>query len=126
MRLRGAIVLLSCFLLASCAGNQAYITQDELLSSIDEGRAPVIIDVRSVREYQAGHIPGAIQISFYSGSSRYSQIDAQKDEPIIVYCGHGPRAGMARFSIQRAGFERVLYLKGHMSAWQERDLPIEK
>ena len=37
----------------------------ELLEQIKKGQAPTVVDVRSGGEYQAGHVPGAINIPFW-------------------------------------------------------------
>lgn len=99
---------------------------DELLASIETGTAPVIVDVRTQGEYDSGHVPGAIHLPFYSVWTNHAQIDASKGKPVVVYCEHGPRAGIAKFGLWTVGFEKILYLDGHMAAWKERGLPIEK
>ncbi len=100
------------------------ISQKPLLASIQDGTAPVIIDVRTGGEYAKGHVPGAVHIPFYSLWSRRSEIEAGAHEPVVVYCAHGPRAGFAKFALGTLGYDRVLYLDGHMSAWKDRGLPI--
>jgi rhodanese-related sulfurtransferase len=102
-----------------------HISPDELLSEIQNGTAPAVVDVRSDSEYAAGHVPGAIHIPFYAVYARRSEIRSPASEPVIVYCQHGPRAGIAKLQLRAAGFKHVLYLEGHMSAWKQRGLPIE-
>ena len=122
----GLFILLSLHLV-SCAGNGSHhISQDVLLTSIENGTAPTIIDVRSQSEYESGHIPGAIHLPFYAMWTRQSEIESPKKEQIVLYCEHGPRAGIAKFELWTAGFEKILYLEGHMSGWKERKLPMEK
>ena len=98
---------------------------DGLLASISAGTAPVVVDVRTRREYDSGHVPGAIHIPFYSLFARQAEIPGSRDEPVVVYCEHGPRAGVAKLALRLAGFKDVRYLDGHMSGWKERDLPTE-
>ena len=126
-RLSMGLVFLLSLLLVSCAGNGSHhISQDVLWTSIEKGTAPTIIDVRSQSEYESGHVPGAIHLPFYSLWTRQSEIRSPKDEQVILYCEHGPRAGIAKFDLWTAGFEKILYLEGHMSGWKERKLPMEK
>ena len=106
--------------------DRTHISAIELEQLIRQGTAPTIIDVRSSREYQAGHVPGAIHIPFWSALFRVNEIGAPKDEPVVVYCAHGPRAGFGKFALIRAGFTQVLYLDGHMSGWNKTGLPAEK
>lgn len=94
------------------------------MASIEDGTAPAIVDVRTGGEYESGHVPGAIHIPFYSVWLRDHEIGADKDDPVVVYCAHGPRAGAAKFALWTKGYERVVYLDGHMSAWKDRGLPV--
>jgi rhodanese-related sulfurtransferase len=101
------------------------VRPDALLASIGTGSQPVIVDVRTRREYDRGHVPGAIHIPFYALITRADDVPGPRDETIVVYCEHGPRAGVAKLALRLAGFTDVRYLDGHMSGWKERGLPIE-
>jgi rhodanese-related sulfurtransferase len=92
----------------------------DLSERIREGRAPVVIDTRSGAEYAAGHVPGAVHIPFWSMPWRARDVPAQKDDEIVVYCGHGPRAMMAAAALRRHGFARVRLLRGHWATWRAR------
>src|SRR5690606_18320646 len=43
-------------------GWHTFITARELARELDGPNAPLVIDVRSAKAYEAGHIPGAINI----------------------------------------------------------------
>lgn len=101
------------------------MTAAELNELIQSGRAPVIVDVRSSREYKAGHVPGAIHLPFWLAFARADEIDAPKDAPLVVYCAHGPRAGIGKAALLLEGFTQVRYLQGHMTGWYRAGLPIE-
>jgi len=53
-------------------------------------------------------------------------VPASPLDTVVVYCGHGPRAYLAGAALRRRGFERIVYLKGHMSGWRREALPVEK
>jgi len=101
------------------------ISVTELHKSLQSGKAPFIIDVRSAFEYSAGHIPGAVNIPFWATPFRHSQIKAASTDPLVLTCAHGPRAKMAKFFLVRAGFQHVMCLDGHMMAWKNAALPLE-
>ena len=126
MRTLAALVLLAVGM-GGCASASTLdrVTPDALLASIGAGTAPVIVDVRTRREYEAGHVPGAIHIPFYTLLVRQDDIPGPRERPVVVYCEHGPRAGVARFALRLTGFTDVRYLDGHMSGWKERGLPKE-
>ena len=85
-----------------------------------------MLDVRSRGEFVSGHVPGAVNIPFWLIARRISSIPAARNEPIVVYCGHGPRAWIAAATLRRHGFQQVSYLEGHMSGWSRAGLPQER
>jgi rhodanese-related sulfurtransferase len=102
------------------------IAASELLALINAGAAPTIIDVRSRREFQEGHVPGARLIPFWKLLTGSPEIPAAMDDPVVLYCGHGPRAHLAGAALRRRGFRRVTYLDGHMAGWCRSKFPQEK
>jgi phage shock protein E len=102
------------------------MTAADLMERIRAGIAPVILDVRSRGEFAGGHVPGARHIPFWQMSSHVETLAPLKDQEIVVYCGHGPRAHVAAAILRRAGFAHVSYLEGHMKRWRELSLPLER
>jgi rhodanese-related sulfurtransferase len=97
-----------------------------LLEQIEAGRAPLVLDVRSEGEYARGHVPGAVHVPFAKAGERAASIEGPRDQPIVVYCELGPRAGVAKLALERAGFTNVHYLDGHMSGWRGAGLPLQR
>jgi rhodanese-related sulfurtransferase len=97
----------------------------DLLARISVGTAPNILDVRSREEFTRGHVPGALHIPFWKLLRRAPAIPMSLDDPLVVYCEHGPRAWLAGAALKRRGFQRVVYLDGHMSAWRRAGLREE-
>jgi rhodanese-related sulfurtransferase len=98
----------------------------DLLAQIESHRAPTIVDVRSREEYVAGHVPGAIHIPFWAVGTRASEIPSAMDRPLVVYCGHGPRAWMAGALLRLCGCRNLIYLEGHWARWQSEQLPEQR
>ena len=98
----------------------------ELAARLRRGPPPPILDVRTAAEYRHGHIPGAVHIPFWTLPARLADVPARRDEPLVLYCGHGPRAWMARAVLRRAGYRHLVLLAGHMQAWREAGLPVER
>jgi len=57
--------------------------------------------------------------------SRSDEIPTKEGEPLVVYCEHGPRAGLARVGLWMAGAGEIRFLEGHMIAWKADGLPVE-
>lgn len=71
-------------------------------------------------------MPGALHIPFWAVLARASEVPTPPEQPIVIYCEHGPRAGLAKAGFRMSGFERVVYLEGHMSGWKKAGLPQER
>ena len=104
---------------------QTHMPASALEQLIKSGNPPTIIDVRSSYEFNQGHVPGAIHMPFWQSLSQADDLTAPKDKTVVVYCAHGPRAGIGKFALRRAGFTHILYLEGHMTAWKKAGRPVE-
>lgn len=101
------------------------VSAQKLANQIHAGAPPLILDVRSKREFDQGHVPGARHIPFWKMASQAQTLSAFQERPIVVYCGHGPRAYIAGAALRRRGFTNVAYLSGHMKTWKSMHLPLE-
>ena len=124
---RYTITLVSLALLISApiAGCAMGITRDDLLKEMQGDNPPLVVDVRSQGEYDRGHVLGAVHIPFSSIGSGLSQIGLSKHGPVVLYCEHGPRAGIAGLSLFLSGYDRVYSLEGSMKGWRKNEFPIE-
>lgn len=106
------------------------MTPRELHERITTGDAPAIVDVRSRMEFKTGHVPGAVFIPFWAvpflGAFLAWRVPAKREDPLVVYCGHGPRAWMAGAALRRRGFRDIQYLDGHWAGWKREGRPIER
>lgn len=110
---------------ACTLGSSPTITGADLSQRIERGDAPRVLDVRSDKEFAAGHVPGAVHIPFRSVGERHAELGVAKDDPVVVYCAHGPRAVWAGAALRDEGYTQVVYLEGHMSSWSKAGLPTE-
>ena len=102
------------------------MTPDALNAATVSGTAPAVLDVRTPAEYAAGHVRGAINIPFHEVGRRVGDLAALRERPLVVYCGHGPRAWLAGEALRWRGYARVTYLQGHMAAWRRAGLREER
>jgi rhodanese-related sulfurtransferase len=82
-----------------------------------------ILDVREKSEYDAGRIPGAVNIPIRELPKRMGEVP--KGKPIIVYCVSGHRGAMALVFLRGQG-HNVKNIAGGFKAWNEAKLPVEK
>jgi rhodanese-related sulfurtransferase len=87
----------------------------------------LVVDVRDPEEFRSGHIQGAIPIPLdVLRNDIPVSIAAAKDQPVVVYCGHGQGRGPEGTRLlKHAGFSRAANLKGGIEAWKDARLPVE-
>ena len=74
-----------------------------------------LVDVRTVGEFEGGHIPGAQNIPLDQLSSLASQWD--KNAPVLVYCQTGARSAEAVSILTGLGFTKILHFDKGIVAW---------
>ena len=86
----------------------------------------IVLDVRTPREFSAGHIGGATNIDFLAGdfSERLAKLDREKC--YLVHCASGGRSTKALPQLSKLGFKRIVHLDGGFKAWQAAGNPVEK
>jgi hydroxyacylglutathione hydrolase len=82
-----------------------------------------VIDVRGRAEYEAGHLPGVVNIPVGMLTERIAELPAER--PIVVQCQAGARSSIAASVLLAHGVRRVINLDGGIAAWQLAGLPVE-
>ena len=121
---RWLLVFLMLLFLSGCASQ---ITGESLRDEQDSDNVKtVVIDVRTRGEFEGGHIPGAVNITVFMLPFHMDRIPvSSRDQKVVVYCAHGPRAGIAGFFLRVAGFTNVYHLKGDFGGWRKGGYPIK-
>ncbi len=87
----------------------------ELARRIATGNAPVLLDVRTPAEWNAGRIAGAQHLPFADILQACCSLPT--DDEIVVYCGTGYRSNMAGSYMKSHGYGNVKSLAGGTLAW---------
>ncbi len=85
-----------------------------------------IVDIRTEKEYNEGHIAGVEHINFYRSDFIEAMGKLGKDKPIIIHCAKGGRSGKAAKALKEAGFIKIYDYRGGFSDWISRGLDIER
>jgi len=122
-----ALLALACALsFAGSTRSAPSITVDALAERIDGEQAPVILDVRSVAEFERGHVRGAIHIPHDELAARLDELPSDPGEEVVLYCQTGRRAALAAAVLHEAGYEHLHDLEGHWQAWEAAGLPVTR
>ena len=74
---------------------------------MDTEEGYIILDAREQDEYDAGHIPGAILIPYTQIEAKASEMLADKDQLILVYCRSGRRSKIAAEALVEMGYTNI-------------------
>ena len=118
------LTLLGLLLSAAAWGHDTIpdISPESLHSNDFDG---LILDVRSAEEFAEGHVPGALNVPHSRITSHLATLGSIQ-QPVLVYCRSGRRAGIALETLTDLGFKQLYHLDGDMQAWQSDSLPIEQ
>ncbi len=94
-----------------------------VLNKVDFGQAikkgkVQLVDVRTAKEFKAGHIKGAKNFDFFSSGQFKSGMESlDKNKTVYLYCQSGNRSQKAANKLVDAGFEEIVDLAGGYGAW---------
>lgn len=117
------VFVLVLVFMCGCSSNDTVkvvqVDKNKAESLIDEGA--LLIDVRSITEYNQGHIDGAINIDVQeilnvTDSITYENASISKNKKIIVYCRSGSRSSSAAAKLVELGYTNV-YDLGSIDNW---------
>ena len=83
---------------------------------LDLKKGMVLLDVCTDKEYERGHIPGAVHVPLSEIGDRVKKL--KKDKEIVVYCQNGSRGVWAIKRLMGMGYTSLFNLKGGFNAWK--------
>ena len=83
----------------------------------------ILVDVRTVAEFDKGHIPNAVNIPLDSIRERMSEIDKNKN--IYIYCWGGQRGYLAQRILKQNGYNLIANMSGGYQIWDACTKEVE-
>ncbi|PKH87149.1 rhodanese-like domain-containing protein [Colwellia sp. Bg11-28] len=102
------------------------INQTELQQIMKNDKQVILLDVRTVEEFEEGHIPNAVNIPHKELEARLAELTGAKNTQVVIYCRSGRRAEVAREVLVKNGFNELDHLSGDFNEWSSNNLPIIK
>jgi rhodanese-related sulfurtransferase len=102
---------------------------------VDGGEIDLVVDVREPREWQQGHVPGALnvprgllELKADPESPVADPALARREASVVLYCTKGPgaRSLLAAETLSEMGFANVAVLAGGLNGWREAGLPVDE
>lgn len=97
----------------------------EEFEEMKEEENTVILDVRSAEEFEAGHVPGAVNVPINADDFDQQLEALDKNRTYLVHCAKGIRSGRATGKM-RGSFKSLYDFPGGFEAWKAAGKPVEK
>jgi rhodanese-related sulfurtransferase len=96
------------------------ITAGSLAEQLADVEPPLLVDVRTPREWDEAHVDGAVNVPLSQLPARLEELPA--DRPLVVYCASGYRSALAVSLLEAAGRPQVSNLIGGLAGWTAAQL----
>jgi hydroxyacylglutathione hydrolase len=95
-----------------------------LHEQLSEGSDFLVLDVRRVEEYEAGHIAGSLHVPLAELGEELGALDPRRS--IAAVCTGGYRSSTATSVLARHGFPKLFNVAGGMAAWTRAGYPLAR
>lgn len=125
---RKLLLVVVCLAVASVAfaGSLERLSVSEVRSFLTTMQKPIVIlDVRTPKEYAAGHIRGALLYNYYEEGFERKLSLLPKNATYVVYCAVGVRSLRAARFLQKMDYN-VIHMDGGIKEWKRSKYPVVK
>lgn len=98
----------------------------EEFARMTDDKQNVILDVRTPEEFQAGHIPGAVNLDFNASDFQTRAVLLDRSKVYLVHCASGVRSARACDKLNHLNFLNIYNLPGGFRVWAKAGKPVEK
>lgn len=98
------------------------VTAQMAAEELATNQPPLVLDVRSPREWAAKHIAGSVNIPLNHLQQRLAKVP--RDQRIAVHCAGGYRSSIAASILHKNGITNLIEIAGGLAAWEAAKLPI--
>jgi phage shock protein E len=98
----------------------------EQVEKLRTQKSNVVLDVRSEKEFKAGHIPGAVNLDVADPEFDAKAAKLDRSKTYITHCVIGHRSAKACEKLTAAGITNILDFSSGMRAWEKAGKPVEK
>jgi rhodanese-related sulfurtransferase/type 1 glutamine amidotransferase len=91
-----------------------------------QGKKFTVLDVRTGEEFNAGHIPGAVNLDVLDAGFEKQVAALDKSKTYLVHCAAGRRSANAAEQMKALGFKSVVDLAPGFNGWKAAGKPVEK
>jgi rhodanese-related sulfurtransferase len=126
--LAGALVLVSILVIVYEMRVQSEakgsVSPQDMVRLMNQGA--LLIDLRPLEQYSAGHVGGARQMSGEQILQAADTLKKYKEKAVVVYDDTGSLSAAAVRQLAAQGFTKAFTLRGGLAAWRTENLPLTR
>jgi rhodanese-related sulfurtransferase len=126
--LAGALVLVSILVIVYemrvQSETKASVSPQDMVRLMNQGA--LLIDLRPLEQYSAGHVGGARQMSGEQILQAADTLKKYKEKAVVVYDDTGSLSASAVRQLAAQGFTKAFNLRGGLAAWRTENLPLTR
>ncbi len=94
-------------------------------AALQAGDRPLVLHVGSSREYERGHLPGAVWVPRAWLELEIDRLAPDNARPIVCTCNDGVQSALAAYTLAALGYANAVAMQGGMGAWITACFPVE-
>lgn len=118
------ISIISLFSFTSRSQDYHNLNSEDFKNIIAKNKG-TLLDVRTVSEFENGHIEKSGQLNYYALDFRKKLLLLPKNEAVFLYCNTGWRSKKAAEILSENGYTRVYNLEKGIMEWELNDFPVK-
>jgi rhodanese-related sulfurtransferase len=95
-----------------------------LHNEMQRGEKLMVIDVRTPKEFETGHVPGAVNVPLDELAQKIGEMKIPKDTTIVTVCEHGGRSSHAAVELRKMGYKTTSFCR--LDSWRSKKYKVEK
>jgi len=103
---------------------KASVSPQDMVRLMNQGA--LLIDLRPLEQYSAGHVGGARQMSGEQILQAGDTLKKYKEKAVVVYDDTGSLSASAVRQLAAQGFTKAFTLRGGLAAWRTENLPLTR
>lgn len=119
-------VLMSATSHAADAGDVKHVDAKQAAKLLKENPKIVVLDIRTKKEFERGHIKDAKNIDFWGDDFEADIKKLPHDKTYLVHCASGGRSTQSLKVFKKLGFKSIVHMDGGFNAWKKADEPVTK
>ncbi len=119
-----AAILVALYEMRVRSESQASVSPQDVVRLMNQGA--LLIDLRPLEQYSAGHVGGARQMSGEQILQASETLKKYKEKAVVVYDDGGSLGASAVRQLNAQGFTKAFNLRGGLAAWRTENLPLTR